>query len=217
MIILNSNIVSWDMQNYGSLIYWSGTPLFLLISLYIAFKYNQNLFYFILFGGILLILFMLFNNIHGWYFFPLILCAVIPYVYISNKKDQCILAVVVVIQILSLGFYNEISARQKNYIEIIHAEKNKSCIYKNIDNIKYDLLLDMSSIYNNGINNLSRLNYFDSFLALAENDKKLENKSIILIIGNNSYLNKTFILNTFMKKAYIFAQCGSISLYKKIE
>lgn len=207
----------WEGSNYGSLSYWAGGFGIIFIAVLAAFFTNIALAVFLVFGGLLQYAFMLTQPPHGWYWFPFILCTIVPFSML--KKSTAFLTLIALTIILPPLKYtkHEIWYRKAHLQELDQVASQQDCIDKELSRANPEIVYDMAAmgttVSSRRHHNWTLLNYHDSYVSLIiAPDSIPRDKNKVLLIGSRSYFNHAILRSYAEIPGRLIGECGSIKL-----
>jgi len=207
----------WEGSNYGSLSYWAGSFITLAAAFIIACLENKRLAAFLFACALAQYFFMMTQPPHGWYWFPVVLSAIIPFNQLGTKG--AIIAGGVLLSLL-YPFENakhELSYKQMHLRELDQVKIQRHCIMEKLANIQPNVVYDMSAIgtfiSSAPQHNWRAFNYHDSFVALIISPKPTAiGKKQILLLGERTEINFGLPLLHKQNPNKIIDQCGTIKI-----
>lgn len=210
---------SWEGTNYGSLTYWSGGLVLIAASLIVAMVIDRRLGLFLLLGGGGQYLFMLTQPPHPWYWFPVILAALVPFSKLRSGAAAA-LAVVLFFCLWPFEFtQREFLYRNLHLKELQELARQKGCIAKTLSQYQPDIVFDMVSIGTLSLQSQESKwtlkDYHDSYVSIATGLPNVASgEKRILILGEKSWSVHDFLRAASNRPDSLLGKCGSIQFVK---
>lgn len=149
---LQSNLIlwmqseSWEGDNLGSLVYWAGDVSILAAALAVACLVNRRLAGLLIIGGVAQYIFMMSQPPHGWYWFPVVLCAVIPFCMLGPKAAAGVGLVLAACLYPLTSTVHELAYKQEHLRELEQVAAQRQCVAAQLTQMHPDVVYDMAAI-----------------------------------------------------------------------
>lgn len=207
----------WEGTNYGSLMYWSGGASLLVVALFAAWRSNRRLAWFLVISGLAQYGFMMTQPPHSWYWFPVILCMLIPYSMLGWRSAVCAGLVLFACLYPFSNTGNELAYKQLHLRELDQVRNQRQCVSEKLGQLQPDVVYDMASIgtfmSDAGQHKWRAMNFVDSYVALVMDPKPpTPGQKQLLLLGERSEHNIEPLRSRAASTGKTVAQCGTIKI-----
>lgn len=192
-LVLSEQTENWEGGNYGSLMYWAGGASVLIAAFVTALVVNRRLAGFILIGAVAQYAFMMTQPPHGWYWFPVILSAVVPFGRLGPKGAGA-MGLILLVLLYPFGYLqHELSYKSLHLRELEQVALQQQCVRDKLTAFQPDVVYDMAAIgtfiAGRGQHGWTALNFHESFIGLVMAPSKAPGAKQVLLLGERSEHN----------------------------